>query len=61
MRRRKSGQKRHKNGEVEKEETYATESCVIRKTKATLNICKGIYYRELITKGIGWAGEAKSG
>lgn len=34
MRMRKSEQKRHENGEREKEEAYVTESCVIRKTKS---------------------------
>lgn len=38
MRKRKSGQKKVKDGETEKEEAHATESCAIRKTKATLNI-----------------------
>lgn len=34
MRTRKSGQKKHKNGEREKEEVRVNESCIIRKTKS---------------------------
>lgn len=53
----------HLKWNIWNEEIHATESCVIKKTKATLNILnkENLIHRESIAKSPGRAGEAENG